>query len=241
MIIDIDIGNTRAKWRLSKNGVIVDRGFSNTHFEDWGFLIALRNHNPHRVRVSNVAGGVLADKIRTVIYSSLGLVAEFAVSSAGLGVVVSGYQKPEQLGVDRWLAILAGWDLFQQRCVVVDAGSALTCDFIDANACHQGGYIVPGQKMMGDALLSGTSGVRVDALGLPNTGYGQNTYSAVKNGCLAMSLALIENIMAGGGKAHGYTKVVLTGGDAELLLARLPEGVVYKSDLVLDGLALALP
>jgi len=158
-----------------------------------------------------------------------------------VGELRSGYDQPETLGVDRWLAILAGWDLFRQHCVIIDAGSALTFDFIDETGGHLGGYIVPGRQMMIDALFGGTNGVRVNTSPVHGIDHGQDTASAVQNGCFAMTLALIEKIILEGNEGRRAVNIVLTGGDGELLLAKLPNVIVHKPDLVLDGLALALP
>ena len=241
MVVDIDIGNTRAKWRLSSCGDVLARGVIDTSSGDWSALTALCSYQPKRVRVSNVAGEAVAQQVRSVVGRAFGIKAEFALSCKSVGAVNSGYEDPQRLGVDRWLAVLAGWELFHNRCVVVDAGSALTFDFIDARAGHLGGYIVPGQQMMVDALFGGTSGVRVNSSQASGLDYGQNTDTGVHNGCLAMALALIERVMVDDGQGQDATSLVLTGGDAGLLLAHLPKAVVHKPDLVLDGLALALP
>ena len=241
MIVDIDIGNTRAKWRLTAGVKIIERGFIETGSQDWSALLAVRSFKPDRVRVSNVAGQMAEQQLRSVIAETLGIETEFARACSSVGEVRSGYDQPEKLGVDRWLAILAGWHLFRQRCVVVDAGSALTFDFIDAQAGHLGGYIVPGRQMMMDALFDGTSGVRVNSSHVHGADYGQNTDSAVQGGCFATTLALIEKIILQGNEEQGSINMVLTGGDAELLLAQLPKTIVHKPDLVLDGLAVALP
>jgi len=92
-----------------------------------------------------------------------------------------------------------------------------------------------------DALFGGTSGVRVNSSQVLGTDHGQNTNSAVQNGCFAMILALIEKVILETNEEQGSINMVLTGGDAELLLTQLPNAVVHKPDLVLDGLALALP
>jgi len=241
VIVDIDIGNTRAKWRLSDAGLTIQKGVIDTQCEDWSSLAALRSRNPGRVRVSNVAGEKVARRVRGAVTKAFGVEAEFALSCETVGQVVSGYEDPKQLGIDRWLAILAGWDLFRDDCVVIDAGSALTFDFVDAKARHVGGYIIPGQQMMLNALFGGTSGVRVNSSLKPNVDFGKNTSEAVQNGCFAMALALIEKSMAGTREGCGSIKVVLTGGDAESLLVSLPNAVIHSPDLVLDGLALALP
>jgi len=241
MIIDIDIGNTRAKWRLSDGNEIIECGLIDTQCENWAALAALRSRQPGRVRVSNVAGEAVAQRVRGAVAKAFGVEAEFALSCESVGQVVSGYDEPEKLGIDRWLAILAGWDLYRDGCVVVDAGSALTLDFVDAKARHVGGYIIPGHKMMLNALFGGTSGVRANPSLKPSVNFGANTSEAVQNGCFAMALALIEKSMVSTREGCASIKMVLTGGDAESLLVQLPDTVVHRPDLVLDGLALALP
>jgi type III pantothenate kinase len=241
MIVDIDIGNTRAKWRLSSDGNSLHRGVIDTGGGDWSSLSMLSAYQPERVRVSNVAGEAVAQQVRRIAARDFGIKAEFALACESVGAVTSGYEDPQRLGVDRWLAILAGWELFRNRCVVVDAGSALTFDFIDANGGHLGGYIVPGQQMMINALFGGTSGVRVNSSQASGFDYGQNTDTAVRNGCFAMALALIEKVIVENSEERDSINIVLTGGDADLLLADLPKAVVHKPDLVLDGLVLALP
>lgn len=239
MIIDIDIGNTRAKWRLSSAGSVLERGQLHTRRKDWATLHSLQCYKPERVRVSNVGGSGVEEVVRQLVANEFGLDVEFAVASKAVGDVVSGYEQPEQLGVDRWLALLAGWDLFGRQCVIVDAGSALTLDFLNGQAKHLGGYIMPGRQMMLDSLLGGTSGVRADTPKVAGLSYGQNTDSAVHNGYLLMTIALIEKILS----VEGLDRIdlAITGGDAESLLMHLPSSVIHVPDLVLDGLALALP
>jgi type III pantothenate kinase len=239
MIIDIDIGNTRAKWRLSSAGSVIESGLLDTHGNDWTMLQSMQCYTPERVRVSNVAGIEVAERIRKVAIETFGLDAEFATASKTVGEVVSGYEEPERLGVDRWLALLAGWELFGSQCAVVDAGSALTIDFLDDQAKHLGGYIIPGRQMMLSSLFGGTSGIRPGALLPADLTYGRDTDSAVHNGYLAMTVAMIEKIVSEGGL--DIRRLVLTGGDARSLLMYLPSSVVHVPDLVLDGLALALP
>ena len=241
MIVDIDIGNTSANWRLSSDAEIIARGVTSSRKNDWSDFLPLRHYKPRRVRVSNVAGALVAEQLQSVVTDYFQLDVEFAAPCASVGQVTSGYKQPEQLGVDRWLAILAAWDLFAERLVVIDAGSAMTFDFVDSHGCHKGGYIVPGQSMMIDALLGGTSGVRVSAQSVSSTDSGADTSRAVQNGCFSLALALIEKVVQKDTAGRADLNVVLTGGDAVALLKYLPSSVAHKPDLVLDGLAVALP
>ena len=167
---------------------------------------------------------------------------EFAAATAELAGVTSGYEAPARLGVDRWLALVAAWNAARQAVVVVDLGTAATLDFVTADGRHLGGYIVPGLGLMAAALARDTAGVRVAGDLAPHLGPGRNTAQAVRRGSTAMLLDFIEaSVGRFADTGDGAPEVFLTGGDAEPLAGRLPFGVRVEPDLVLDGLALALP
>ena len=65
------------------------------------------------------------------------------------------------LGVDRWLALVAAWNMVRQPAVVADLGTAATLDFVAGDGRHVGGYIVPGPGLMAKALARDTARVRV--------------------------------------------------------------------------------
>jgi type III pantothenate kinase len=65
-------------------------------------------------------------------------------SEARAGGVINGYERPAQLGVDRWLAMIGASELVSGDCIVIDAGSAITLDLLRADGRHLGGAILPG-------------------------------------------------------------------------------------------------
>ena len=83
-------------------------------------------------------------------------------AEAQQGALINGYMEPERLGVDRWLAMLAVIEEEQPEVpiCVIDCGSAITIDAVNAKGEHVGGLIVPGISMMRNALVKGTSGIR---------------------------------------------------------------------------------
>lgn len=240
MILDIDAGNTRIKWKVSgKEGDPV-QGIVSHNTSSWSTMgdcqMAIR-----RIRAVNVAGPDVAQRLQTWADQTFGLRPEFAVSQSHTAGVTNGYREPAKLGVDRWLAIVAAWNLLGQACLVVDAGTTLTIDFIAAQGRHRGGYIVPGEQMMYRALLQGTSGVRfVREAGIKELP-GTDTAAAVQNGCLAMSVALIERALRQWQQKQPGARVVFTGGGGEELAAHCQVDGCVVPDLVFDGLALALP
>jgi len=179
----------------------------------------------------------MGDAFAGWVTARFGIGAEFAVATRFAAGVTCGYIVPGTLGVDRWLAVLATWRKFEAPSVIVDAGSAITVDVLAENGIHTGGYIVPGLQMMQRALYTGTNLVKVEAPAVAELVLGTSTREAVLHGCLAMAVALIQAVR----NNSQQVKLMMTGGDAEIVANFMGGDVVVEPDLVLDGLALALP
>lgn len=66
--------------------------------------------------------------------------------------VRNGYLQPGQLGIDRWIALIAAAEIVDGNAVVIDAGSAITLDLLRADGQHLGGAILPGFNTSLDAF-----------------------------------------------------------------------------------------
>ena len=227
--LDVDIGNTRTKWR-----------FGNARGVASGVVVPPVADPPDRVCIACVAAE--RDEIAARFGSAFGLRPEFAETTAELAGVTCGYENAASLGVDRWLAVVAAWNMARQAALVADVGTAATVDFVTRDGHHAGGYIVPGLRTMAAALAVNTANVRVADEVVPDLLPGRDTAQAVRRGTTAMLVSFIEwsaaRLACDGGAAP---VVFLTGGDADKVAARLSVPVRMAPDLVLDGLALALP
>ena len=240
MILDIDAGNSHIKWRVADQENIRQQGVITHHQKNWPTLIDHKT-DIERVRISSVAGPELGASLVQWLENNIELKPEIAVAKSELAGVANGYTKPETLGVDRWLAMVAGWNLATGPCLVVDAGSALTADLVSTIGQHEGGYIVPGFYMMFDALYGGTANVRFEQNKDFGWTPGKNTGAAVQNGCLLMSIALVDKCLEQLEAKEGAGTLILTGGGAQPLVEYFKDKAVHIPDLVLDGLRLALP
>lgn len=247
--LQIDVGNTRLKWRLRSKNEVAARGF--LVWSDFSgppellaqLAVALAGAAVESVLVSSVAAAEVAVAIDRWAREQFAVEARFAVVSPRAAGVDVGYDSPELLGVDRWLAVLAASAYQADGVVVVDCGSAVTVDVL-CGSQHRGGYIVPGLRLMNAALFQDTARVRVvpdwQLSGLP----GRDTASAVSSGLPLMVAGLVNEVwlrqLAQGGEGQHW-KVLLTGGDAPLLVSLLAGKmeVLVVEDLVLDGLLLA--
>ena len=241
-ILDIDMGNTRTKWRCGDNA---------------GALPSPRlptpANRPARVRVATVLRNESA--LAEQLYERFGVEAEFAHVRREVDGLVCGYRDLARLGVDRWLATLAAWRAARGPLVVVCAGTACTVDFVTADGRHQGGYIAPGLRLLREVLPQRTADIHMCDSAQPDAlAPGVDTPSAVCAGTAAMLVGYVETAIAEFRGRH-EASVFVTGGDADVVLDRLSARPHSHGDagpsarwrlrrtpaLVLDGLAIALP
>ena len=245
MILELDIGNTRAKWRLlASSDIVCARGSGD--IADWsaGRLPAEWGDDVARIRVASVRSATALDALIGALRLHLHVAPEIAAVGEACAGVRNGYTLPERLGVDRWLAMIAASVEMKCAVLVVDIGSALTLDLVDAEGGHRGGHIIPGPRLMREVLTASTDRIRFD-LGesRTSTAFGRDTANCVLNGATLAIAGAIQ--MAQGDATRLLTcepTLVLTGGYAEEF-ARLPEfnTAKYRPDLVMDGLRYALP
>jgi type III pantothenate kinase len=242
MILDVDIGNSRIKWLLREPSGVADRGVCSS-VESLVTLLSQRAILPGRTRACCVGEPEVLDHLDVWLRLNRLPAAEKALATRSAAKVTNGYLQPERLGIDRWLAICAAWNRSAGPTVVVDAGSAMTVDFVDGDGKHCGGYIVPGVTMQQQALVANTRLVRFDAdLTGVEFGPGRSTTGAVNNGIAMMLTAMIESALGSfQSSACSAPELVLTGGDAKLLGAGLGVPYTLVPDLVLEGIDLVMP
>ena len=148
------------------------------------------------------------------------------------------YDDPARIGVDRLAAASATHR--GQAAVVVDAGTALTVDAIDAEGTFRGGVITPGLRLGLNALSAGTSFLPQVELAATTPLLGKNTADGLRSGALHGSAALIEGLCTRMAAALDTPAAIfLTGGDAPLLHPHIAAVHTCDPGLVLRGLALA--
>lgn len=125
------------------------------------------------------------------------------------------------LGQDRMLSALGASVRARQACVVVDAGTAVTVDYVDGDGVFRGGLIAPGLNMMLKALHEHTSALPSLEYQAPDADAGpggSDTPSAMQLGVTTALRGLVrlavENFAI---KFDGYPQVIATGGDMGVL------------------------
>ena len=163
---------------------------------------------------------------------------EFIQSAASLCGVTNAYTRPTALGVDRWLGLIAAWRRESLPAVIVNCGTAVTLDTLNATGHHGGGLIVPGTTMMRDARgpllnLAEKAQPAINPSGFP-------LIPTPSDPALHTIGALIDRVWEETRALCGTTtRLLLTGGDAHQVLPYLlNQEAEQVPDLVLTGLAI---
>jgi type III pantothenate kinase len=151
-------------------------------------------------------------------------------------------RQPDRVGCDRVAAARAAYALREQAgaAIVVDLGSAVTVDLVDAERVFQGGAIFPGRYMMADALHRHTDALPlVSAPATPPAVPGSDTESAIQSGIYWGTVGAVRELVAHLRRHSGAPceLFVTGGGQAQDLPSDLQPR--YVSDLVLRGAAWA--
>lgn len=122
-------------------------------------------------------------------------------------------------GIDRLLNAAAAWDTLKQACIVVDAGTCVTVDFVDGQGVFHGGVIAPGAQMQLDAMHEGTDALPELDFAVPEGDpFGRNTADAMQRGVYNGIRGLVWKMVEEYATAYeAFPLVVVTGGDSERL------------------------
>jgi type III pantothenate kinase len=146
------------------------------------------------------------------------------------------YDTPETLGSDRIAAVAGAFSLFpRSEVLIVDAGTALTFEFLSADI-YRGGTISPGLTMRFKALNKFTDRLPLVS---PTDNYsfpGQNTTDAITAGVITGVVYEINEYIRTFENKHSDFNIVLTGGDSEFLKDKINFQITYLPDIVIDGL-----
>jgi type III pantothenate kinase len=152
----------------------------------------------------------------------------------------NAYATPHTLGADRLAAAVGAAGLRPgQNTLIVDAGTALKLDLVTADGIYRGGSIGPGLRMRLRALHAFTG--RLPLLELPPPDatlplVGDSTSGSLLSGVVNGAVAEITGLLAQYQRQYPRLGVLLTGGDAAFLAARLPARIFVVPELVLLGL-----
>ena len=155
----------------------------------------------------------------------------------GVGI---DYPKPNSIGPDRLANAMAAKFHFGAPVVVVDFGTAVTFDVVNAKGNYVGGIIAPGLAVMTNYLHEKTALLPKIKIRDIKTAIGKSTEEAMLVGAVHGYRGLVRELISQLKRELGAKKlpVVATGGYAKLIAAKLPEISALAPDLTLEGLRL---
>jgi type III pantothenate kinase len=242
----LDIGNTRLKWAiydqprpgaaLLQHGAVFLETIDELAEGPWKGLAA-----PQAMLGSVVAG----DAVRLRVEEQLepwDLEPHWVVPSAAAAGITNGYDHPNRLGADRWVALAGARSRVlaagrPRPVLVVMVGTAVTVDALDAGGRFLGGLILPGFGLMLRALEMGTAGLKVptgEVVDFPT-----NTSDALMSGGASAIAGAIERQHRRLLARCGEEPMLLMTGGAAVKLAPITDLRFETADsLIFEGLLL---
>lgn len=153
--------------------------------------------------------------------------------------IVNGYDTPETLGLDRLAAAVGAASLSpNENLLIIDIGTAITYDFVNATGTYLGGNIAPGLRLRFTSLKQMTKKLPLveaeenELIPL----FGKNTRDAIAAGVIRGVAYEVKGYMHSLEKQVSHYKTYLTGGHAPYILNNVKRPIVHEKNLVLIGL-----
>lgn len=232
MMLLVDSGNTRIKWRVVDGCQVKVEGAALLD-EDAAFEgLAAVSDEISGVAVSSVASEQGCRALEQSLARVTRAPVTFYWSETSRQGLVNSYRDARKMGADRWHGMVGAWSRYAGGLAVVDAGSAVTVDYVAESGAHIGGYILPGLGMMRRSLKLDAARIGFEYDDQLNTLPGRSTGECVNHGLAWLTLGIIERINADI-RAHNLRRVILTGGDAQRfvdlgLKAEVRPGLVFE-------------
>ncbi|MDR3214167.1 MAG: type III pantothenate kinase [Azoarcus sp.] len=229
MMLLLDAGNSRIKWRLV--GETVSASGACTHDATGELAACLETPGITRALGCNVAGSAKGDALAALI-ARRGLALEWIGASAQRCNVHNLYTYPARLGADRWAALIGARGHHPHGILVVMAGTATTLDILTGDDRFVGGHILPGLTLMRAALSDGTA--QLPSMGGRYRTRPRDTADAIVSGCLNAQTGAIERVFRC--MDDPLALCLLSGGNADDIAPLLEIPFQRVENLVLDGL-----
>ncbi|MCX7620906.1 MAG: type III pantothenate kinase [Acidimicrobiales bacterium] len=127
------------------------------------------------------------------------------------------YENPKEVGADRIANAVAAYDLYGGPTIIVDFGTATTCDAVSASGEYLGGAIAPGIEISMDALVGRAAALRAVELREPRHVLGKSTVESIQSGAVYGFAAQVDGLCDRIQDELGECTIISTGGLADLI------------------------
>ena len=131
-----DIGNSTVNWVIEENGQFVTTDsflYDKNNFKSSLDENLLLSEQPENILLANVAGSEIEYHLNNWLKARWSGEIWQPVVTSKYKQLINSYYEPRQMGIDRWLAIVAAWEQYHSALCVVNCGTAMTIDNIDSS------------------------------------------------------------------------------------------------------------
>lgn len=247
MRLVIDIGNTNITGGVFKEDRLISTFRMTTKLprtsDEYGIFLCevLRVKG---IDHSEVEGVIISSVVPNIMYSFVnGIVKYFdckpiivgAGTKTGLKIAAPN---PKEIGPDRIVDAVAGYDLYGGPILIIDFGTATTYDLVDENGVFIAGITSPGIRISANALWNDTARLPEIEIKKPATILAKDTVTSMQAGLVFGYIGQTEYIIRKVKEEAGYDQmtVVATGGLGKLITDETEEIHIYDPELTLKGL-----
>jgi type III pantothenate kinase len=232
MQLVIDVGNTRSKIAVFDDDTMVAKIVISLPQFTEGLGVFVADYPVKKAIISSV-GRLSREQSRSV---QLRFPTVLLSHNTPLPFV-NDYGTRETLGVDRMALVAAFAKAYPEKNgLIIDAGTCVTYDFINAEGRYKGGAISPGIRLRYKALNNLTANLPLLDTFMPESMIGDSTEAAIHSGVMIGIVKEIDGIIDQYKSDFNVDTIILTGGDAEILSKRLKNSIFAHSNFLMEGL-----
>ncbi len=247
MILVIDVGNTNITCGVydGKKLVTTFRLMSKQArtSDEYGMIFSDLLHI-NKVDKKQITGTVIASVVPNVMHALTGAIVRYIGNTplivgpgvkTGIRIIT---ENPREIGPDRIVDAVAGYELYGGPILVLDFGTATTYDLVTKDGCFSAGITAPGIRISAKALWEDTAKLPEVEIKKPKSVLAQETISSMQVGLVYGQIGQTEYIVNQVKKETGYVdlKVVATGGLGRIIADETDAIQIYNSQLTLEGL-----
>ena len=235
----IDAGNSQIKIAIW-NGDTLSKHNSCTQNNFCSALSRYKIKDIKKIFFVSVLSNEANREISTKLHKTFSIKPIQLKATHSLMGVRNGYKKPSQLGDDRWCAVVGGHNIIKKPFMVVDCGSAISIDFVNFNARHEGGYILSGFEGYGNSFLHThkLKNLKIKKINLgTRTSIARETSDALVRGYILMVISSIERMYKEfATNMRCKPKLIITGPYSKEIFLHTSLNAKFEPDFVLKCL-----
>lgn len=246
MLLVIDVGNTNIKVGVydgDKLRFISRMATDSSRLGDQyavEIMLLLKLNNIELQQIDKAAIGSVVPPITSSLKNAVKMLFDIDAYIVSYNTAV-GFKtsiiNPEESGADLIMACVAGKEIYEPPCIIIDMGTATKLLVLDKQGVMLGGCIIPGMEISLNALFSNAALLTSVGLETPEKVIGNSTISCIQSGAVHGTAAMLDELCDRMEAELGYScQVVATGGLAEKVIGSCRREIIYDDSLVLKGL-----